>query len=129
MPKEEKVGWYHLLNEPDFEQAPGDGEGQESLACCNPWHTKSRTQLSNSSLMLCYFFLPSFLPLCFLYLGISMGLSSNLQILSSPRLNLSFSITSEIFIYHVMLQLQYSPCVFFLIIEPIFVDSLFTHVR
>ena len=32
MPKEEKVGWYHLLNEHDFEQAPGDGEGQESLA-------------------------------------------------------------------------------------------------
>ena len=86
-------------------------------------------QLNNSSLMLCYFFLPSFFPLCFLYLGISMGLSSNLLILSSPRLNLSFSITSEIFIYHVMLQLQYFPCFFFLIIEPIFVDSLFIHVR
>ena len=21
----------------EFEQAPGDGEGQESLACCSPW--------------------------------------------------------------------------------------------
>ena len=24
----------------EFEQAPGDGEGQESLACCNPWGHK-----------------------------------------------------------------------------------------
>ena len=31
----------------EFEQAPGDGEGQESLACCSPWGTKSQTQLSD----------------------------------------------------------------------------------
>ena len=24
----------------EFEQAPGDGEGQGSLACCSPWHHK-----------------------------------------------------------------------------------------
>ena len=24
----------------EFEQAAGDGEGQESLACCNPWGPK-----------------------------------------------------------------------------------------
>ena len=23
-----------------FEQAPGDGEGQESLECCSPWNCK-----------------------------------------------------------------------------------------
>ena len=28
------VGW---LNGHEFEQAPGDGEGQGSLACCSPW--------------------------------------------------------------------------------------------
>ena len=33
----EMVGWYHLLNGHEFEQAPGDGEGQGSLACCSPW--------------------------------------------------------------------------------------------
>ena len=31
------VGWHHRLNGPEFEQAPGDGEGQESLVCCSPW--------------------------------------------------------------------------------------------
>ena len=25
------------VNGHEFEQAPGDGEGQESLACCSPW--------------------------------------------------------------------------------------------
>ena len=28
-------GWHHWLNEHDFEQTPGDGEGQGSLACCS----------------------------------------------------------------------------------------------
>ena len=31
------AGWHHLLNGHEFEQAPGDGEGQGSLACCSPW--------------------------------------------------------------------------------------------
>ena len=30
----------HWLNGHEFEQTPGDGEGQESLACCNPWDSK-----------------------------------------------------------------------------------------
>ena len=30
------VGWHHRLNEHEFEQAPGDSEGQESLVCCSP---------------------------------------------------------------------------------------------
>ena len=28
------VGWHHQLDAHEFEQALGDGEGQESLACC-----------------------------------------------------------------------------------------------
>ena len=28
------------LNGHEFEQAPGDGEGQGSLACCSPWGRK-----------------------------------------------------------------------------------------
>ena len=40
----EVVGWHHLLNGHEFEQAPGDGEGQGSLACCSPWgHKESDT--------------------------------------------------------------------------------------
>ena len=34
--EDEMVGWHHRLNGPEFEQAPGDGEGQGSLACCSP---------------------------------------------------------------------------------------------
>ena len=34
------VGWHHRLNGHEFEQTPGDGEGQESLACCSPWGCK-----------------------------------------------------------------------------------------
>ena len=31
------VGWHNQLNGHDFEQAPGDSEGQGRLACCSPW--------------------------------------------------------------------------------------------
>ena len=34
------VGWHHWLNEHEFEQTPGDSEGQGSLACCSPWGHK-----------------------------------------------------------------------------------------
>ena len=30
------VGWNDQLNGHEFEQAPGDGEGQVNLACCSP---------------------------------------------------------------------------------------------
>ena len=34
------VGWHHGLNEHEFEQTPGDGEGQRSLVNCSPWSHK-----------------------------------------------------------------------------------------
>ena len=34
------VGWHHWLNGREFEQIPGDSEGQGSLACCSPWGRK-----------------------------------------------------------------------------------------
>ena len=34
------VGWHHQLNGHEFEQTPGDGEGQGSLMCCSPWGRK-----------------------------------------------------------------------------------------
>ena len=35
--KEDEIVWrYHQLNGREFEQTPGDGEGQGSLACCSP---------------------------------------------------------------------------------------------
>ena len=30
------VGWHHQLNGREFEQAPGVGDGEGSLACCSP---------------------------------------------------------------------------------------------
>ena len=34
--EDEMVGWQHRFNGPEFEQAPGVGDGQRSLACCSP---------------------------------------------------------------------------------------------
>ena len=40
--EKETVGWHHGLNGHEFEQTPGDSEGQGSLVCCSPWcHTES----------------------------------------------------------------------------------------
>ena len=36
MTEDKMVGWYHSLNEHEFEQVPRDGEGLGSLACCSP---------------------------------------------------------------------------------------------
>ena len=40
MTEDEMVGWHHWFHGHEFEQAPGDGEGQGSLACCSPWGRK-----------------------------------------------------------------------------------------
>ena len=36
----EMVGWHHRLNGREFEQTPGDSEGQGSLEHCSPWGHK-----------------------------------------------------------------------------------------
>ena len=36
MTEDEMVGWHHQLDGHEFEQTPGDGEGQGSLACFSP---------------------------------------------------------------------------------------------
>ena len=38
--EDEMVGWHHWLNGHEFEQAPGVGYGQGSLACCSSWGCK-----------------------------------------------------------------------------------------
>ena len=37
MTEKEMVGWHHWFDGHEFEQAPGVGDGQGSLACCSPW--------------------------------------------------------------------------------------------
>ena len=35
------LSWLHRLNGHEFEQTPGDSEGQGSLVCCSSWGLKS----------------------------------------------------------------------------------------
>ena len=53
MTEDEIVGWHHLLDGHEFEQAPGVGDGQGSQACCSPWgHKESDTELMVDSLLI-----------------------------------------------------------------------------
>ena len=38
--EDETVGWHRQLNGHEFEQIPGDSEGQGSMACCSSWGHK-----------------------------------------------------------------------------------------
>ena len=39
MTEDEMAGWHHRLDEREFEQVPGVGDGQGSLECCRtPGH-------------------------------------------------------------------------------------------
>ena len=50
MTEDKMVEWHHRLNGHEFEQAPGHGGAQGSLACCSPWGRKQsdRTELLNN---------------------------------------------------------------------------------
>ena len=61
--RDKMVEWHHRLNGHEFEQVPGDGEWQGSLACCSTWshkvsHTTERLNNNNE----CYFVNKSFEP-------------------------------------------------------------------
>ena len=51
MTVDEMAGWHHQLNRREFEQTPGDSQGQGSLACCSG-AAKSRTRLSDRTIEL-----------------------------------------------------------------------------
>ena len=50
MTEDEMAGWHHQLDGHEFVQAPGDAEGQGSLACCSPW--SCRVYILTSSVQL-----------------------------------------------------------------------------
>ena len=47
MTEDKMIGWHHWLDGHEFEQAPGVGDEQRSLACCSPWVEKGWTWLSD----------------------------------------------------------------------------------
>ena len=48
MAKDEMVGWHNQLDGHEFEQALRAGDGQGSLACCNP---QGRKELDTTELL------------------------------------------------------------------------------
>ena len=58
MAEDEFVGWHHQLYGHEFEQTPGDSEGQGNLACCNPWgHEElNMTEQLNDKIKISIFF-------------------------------------------------------------------------
>ena len=50
------VGWHNQLNGHEFEQTPGDSEGQGSLECCSPWRLKEldTVQRLNNNILLSF---------------------------------------------------------------------------
>ena len=48
---DEMVGWNHQISGHEFDQTPGDSEGQRSLTCCSSWSNKQldvTSQLNNN---------------------------------------------------------------------------------
>ena len=61
MTEDETAGWYYWVHGHEFEQAPGDGEGQRSLACCSSWGSQRAghnwvTEQQLSICLLIYYF-------------------------------------------------------------------------
>ena len=53
MAEDEMVGWHHLLNGNEFEQALRVCGGQRSLACCRSWGRKESGTIEHLNWVLC----------------------------------------------------------------------------
>ena len=70
MTEDEMVGWHHRLNGHEFEQTPGDGNGQGSLACCSPWGRKeldATERLNNDEFIIPFLLLSELVRNIFFY--------------------------------------------------------------
>ena len=54
MTENEIVGWHHQLDDHEFEQALGVGDGQGSLARCSPWGCKELDTTEQLTYLLLY---------------------------------------------------------------------------
>ena len=50
--EDEMVGWNHQLNGHEFEQTPGNKEGQASLVCYRPWGHKESSSFAKMATFL-----------------------------------------------------------------------------
>ena len=50
MTEDEMVGWHHRCDGHEFEQAPGVGDGQGSLACGSLWGRKESDTIERLNL-------------------------------------------------------------------------------
>ena len=91
--EEEMVGWHHWLNEHEFEQALGDGEGQGSLVSCSPWgHKESdRTEQQQSIMSLFLCMVLGSVVVSFFYIWLSTFLSTTYWRFVFPPLHISVS--------------------------------------
>ena len=77
------VGWHHQLSGHEFEQTPGDSDGQGRLGCCGPWGRKElditeqqqRQLFSKAPHTMLFFLLPLITPQ-YLPLGLSVCVQS-----------------------------------------------------
>ena len=53
MTEGEMIAWHHWLNGHELEQAPGNSEGQGSLAHCSPWGCRVRHDLATEQQQSC----------------------------------------------------------------------------
>ena len=51
------VGCHHQLSGHEFEQTPGDSEGQGSLACCSPWMQRVGHDLVTEQQQFCDYYI------------------------------------------------------------------------
>ena len=111
--QDEMVGWRHKLNTHEFEQAPGDGEGQGRLVCCSPWCRKeldtNEWLNSNKCLFMC---------VC-IYLNICVNrikVIKHIQPITSKSYNLYWQRKYAQFLFYVILQwiTVFSPCFVYL---------------
>ena len=86
---EMEVRWHHWLNGPEYDQTPGDSEGQESPACCGPrshkvsnttWWLNNRRQSHYAKPGHFYTRMQSMYCACILNIQIIVYLHFNIQI-------------------------------------------------
>ena len=107
MTEDEMAGWHHQLNEYEFEQALGVGDGQGSLVSCSPWGCKESdtTEWLTHSLHFLIFYI--YFWYCIQWLSIMCSVSS-VQSLSRVQLFVKDSVdcsTPGLPVLHQLLEL------------------------